>query len=386
VREVGWTLARGNGSGAPVVAVLGTRPEVIKMAPVVHALRSRGIAVDVVSTGQHHDWPMMGSFLETFGLRADHELTVASHDLLGSFVSIVDGLGRLFLQAHPRLVLAVGDTTSVVAAAFAAHKSGATFGHVEAGLRAFSRELPEEEHRICADALADLAFAPTSIARDNLLRERINGAVVLTGNTVLDALLAHPPPVTAPSERDGILVTLHRQETVDDPDRLRRILSSLAVLARHQRVEWPIHPRARARMAAHHLEVPPGLLGTGPLGHEEFLERLARCRVVVTDSGGVQEEAAILGTPCVVVRRHTERPETIEAGVAVLSGLEVDGVLEATRQVLHHWERYAHPAPGLYGDGRAGERIAEACALFLANPAAVVSGDGGGPGVWARPD
>ena len=176
-----------------VMVAVGTRPEVIKMAPVITALANRGIPATVVGTGQHTDWKMLGSFLETFGIHLDHKLELKSRDLLGSFVTIMSGLGALIARLQPKLVLAVGDTTTVTAAAFAARKTGSAFGHVEAGLRAFSRELPEEEHRICADALADMLFAPTRVAHENLVRERVNGTVHLTGNTILDALLSHPP-------------------------------------------------------------------------------------------------------------------------------------------------------------------------------------------------
>lgn len=349
-----------------IAAVVGTRPEVIKMAPVVHALRRRRLEVELVATGQHHDHSMLGAFLSCFRLRVDHALPLGARDLLGSFVEITAALGRLFCERRPQLVLAAGDTTSVVAAAFAARKTGSAFGHVEAGLRAFSRELPEEEHRICADALAELLFAPTRIAAENLFREHVNGRVVATGNPVLDALKAHPPVVLPAAQREGILVTLHRQETVDERERLREVLAALASLGGRHRVEWPVHPRTRQKLAEHGLSCPPQLQLSGPLGHEEFLAKLARCRLTITDSGGVQEEAAILGTPCVTVRASTERPETIEAGVGLLSGIDSAGILEATAEILGDYERYARPVPHLYGDGRAGEKIAAACAEFLA--------------------
>jgi UDP-N-acetylglucosamine 2-epimerase (non-hydrolysing) len=262
-------------------------------------------------------------------------------------------------------VLAQGDTTTVAAAAFAARKTGCAFGHVEAGLRAFSRELPEEEHRICADALADLLFAPTRIAQENLVREHVNGSIVLTGNTVLDALLSHPP--SPPRAREGVLVTLHRQETVDDPVKFAAALGALGVLARHHLVEWPMHPRAQAKLAEHGLNMPPSVRTEAPLGHTEFLDRLVRAELVVTDSGGVQEEAAILGTPCVAVRACTERPETLTAGVGILAGVDKAGILSAAEEILRNWESYARPVPHLYGDGRAGEKIADACMSFLAS-------------------
>jgi UDP-N-acetylglucosamine 2-epimerase (non-hydrolysing) len=346
-----------------ILAAIGTRPEAIKMAPVVHALRERGIEVEIVATGQHHDFKMLGTFLETFALTLDHELALPSRDLLGSFTSIMTGLGQLIIDRKPAMVLAQGDTTTVVAAAFAARKLNVPFGHIEAGLRAFSRELPEEEHRICADALADLLFAPTRVARENLEREHVNGEVILTGNTVLDALRKNPPPPA--KVRQGVLVTLHRQETVDYKEPFSQALTALGELAKQHKVTWPMHPRAHAKMTEFGLAVPAGVEIVGPLGYREFLAKLVATKLLVTDSGGAQEEAAILGTPCISVRRCTERPETITSGVGVLSGVDAQSILEAAEYVLKNWEKYARPSPHLYGDGHAGEKIAAACAKFL---------------------
>jgi UDP-N-acetylglucosamine 2-epimerase (non-hydrolysing) len=348
-----------------IFAVLGTRPEVVKMAPVIAALHRRNIPVRLVGTGQHYNWKMMGSFLESFGLKVDHQLTLERRDLMGSFVEIVSGLGALFTEHKPSLVLAQGDTTTVMAAAIAARKTGAGFGHVEAGLRAFSRELPEEEHRICADALADLLFAPTRIAVENLTREQVNGKVILTGNTVLDALRAHPPVV--PAEREGILVTLHRQETVDDPDKLSQVLAALDRLGREHQVLWPVHPRTVAKVQEAGLVFPACVEIAEPLGHTEFLAKIASAKLVISDSGGVQEEAAILGTPCVTVRNNTERPETIAEGVGLLAGTDKTAILAAIDHILTEWDAFARPSPQLYGDGRAGEKIAHACAEWLAS-------------------
>jgi UDP-N-acetylglucosamine 2-epimerase (non-hydrolysing) len=348
-----------------IFAVLGTRPEVVKMAPVITALRRRNIPVRIVGTGQHYNWKMMGSFLETFGLEVDFQLTLEHRDLMGSFVEIVGGLGKLFTDHKPSLVLAQGDTTTVMAAAIAARKTGSAFGHVEAGLRAFSRELPEEEHRICADALADLLFAPTRIAVENLTREQVNGKVILTGNTVLDALRAHPPRV--PAEREGVLVTLHRQETVDDPEKLAQVLTALDRLGREHSVLWPVHPRTVAKVAEAGLVFPACVEVAEPVGHTEFLGKLASARLVISDSGGVQEEAAILGTPCVTVRNNTERPETIAEGVGLLAGTDKSAILAAIDHILTDWAAFARPSPHLYGDGRAGEKIAHACAEWLAS-------------------
>jgi UDP-N-acetylglucosamine 2-epimerase (non-hydrolysing) len=346
-----------------VFCVIGTRPEVIKLAPVVAALQRRGVPVCVVGTGQHHNWQMMGAFIEQFGLRVDLQLVLERRDLLGSFVEIVSRLGAMFETHRPSMVLAVGDTTTVFASALAGRKVGAAFGHVESGLRAFSRELPEEEHRICSDALADLLFAPTRIAVENLARERVNGKVVLTGNPVLDALRIHPPPVAA--TREGILVTIHRQETVDDPAKLAQVFAALDVLGREHAVTWPVHPRSVAKARDAGLTFPSTIDVCEPLGHTEFLARLASARLVVTDSGGVQEESAILGTPCVTVRNNTERPETIAEGVGLLAVPESGAILAAVQHILGDWARFARPVPHLYGDGRASEKIAQECVEWL---------------------
>lgn len=344
-----------------IACVVGTRPEVVKMAPIIAALRRRNLPHCVIATGQHHDWTMMGSFLAGFGITVDHQLVLTTRSLLGSFLEIATGLGTLFAGEPPKLVLAVGDTTTVVAAAFAARKTGSAFGHVEAGLRAFSRELPEEEHRICADALADLLFAPTTIAVANLAREHVNGRVLLTGNTVLDALREHRPAVA--TARHGVLVTIHRQETVDDPNELATVFAQLERLGRDHDVVWPLHLRTRAKAEEAQLALPKHVSITEPLGHVEFLSRLARARLVVTDSGGVQEEAAILGTPCVTVRAHTERVETLEAGVGLLA--LPSQIYDVAARIFADWSSFARPLPELYGDGRAGEKIAHACDEWL---------------------
>jgi UDP-N-acetylglucosamine 2-epimerase (non-hydrolysing) len=354
-----------------ILVAIGTRPEAIKMAPVVRALRARQIPLEIVTTGQHHDFRMMGAFMGALQDDVCHTLQRRSNGLFESFADILLDLGRLILERKPSMVLAQGDTTTVFAAALAARKTDTPFGHVEAGLRAFSRELPEEEHRIAADVFADLLFAPTRIAVENLARERVNGQVYLTGNTVLDALrevIREPVPA---DQRDGILVTVHRQETVDDPDKLAEVMRAFGVLARDHKVVWPVHPRTRDRARTAGLEIPPGVEAIEPVAHREFLERLSRSKLVITDSGGAQEESAILGIPCVTVRDNTERPETIEALCGILSGTSADGILAAADQIFGEWELYARPRPHLYGDGHSGERIAALCEEWLNSRAEV---------------
>lgn len=309
---------------------------------------------------------MMDDILEDSGLGVDHRLSPAAgreSDTLSSFVGLIAALGTLYRQRSPRLVLAVGDTSTVVAAALAARKTGAAFGHIEAGLRAFSRELPEEEHRICADTLAELLFAPTPIAVANLRRERVNGAIHLTGNPILDVTRGRRRRPQA--ERRGVVVTLHRQETVDHCHRLAGVLRELAELCERYEVEWPVHPRTAARVREFGLHFPKELRILPPATRSGFLDRLERALFVVTDSGGVQEEAAILGVPCVTMRSHTERPETLRSGLGVLLAPGSGRMMAVVRRLLAA-PGSPRPRPELYGDGTAGEQIASACASWLA--------------------
>ena len=196
--------------------------------------------------------------------------------------------------------------------------------------------------------------------------------MILTGNPVLDALLAHAPVSPPDDQRAGILVTVHRQETVDDPDKLGEVLEALDRLGRAHPVTWPVHPRTVTKAALAGLRFPASIRVVEPLGHIEFLAQLSRARLVVTDSGGVQEEAAILGTPCVTVRNVTERPETIAAGVGLLARVETGAILAAVDRVLGDWKRFARPVPFLYGDGQAADRIANACSIWCARGARLV--------------
>ncbi len=367
----------------PLVGCLvGTRPECIKMAPVISALRAANFAdVVVLSTGQHSQ--LISQTLSIFGIVPDIDLAVMvpNQTLAGLSARIFDKLDPVLTERKPALMLTQGDTTSVMVAALACFFRQIPVGHVEAGLRTgdLNNPFPEELNRVVAGLVSALHFAPTEGARRNLLAERIDpGRIFVTGNTVIDALLS----VTArdlksaypvdPSKR-LILVTAHRRENFGTP--LDNICSALRTL--HDRLDgfefvYPVHPNPNVRKA-----VMPSLSGLprlhliDPVDYLEMAGLLQRSHMVLTDSGGIQEEAPALGKPVLVLRNETERPEAIEAGVARLVGTDTDTIVQEVVRVCTDENVYTAMARGVspYGDGKAAERIADACRTFLAGRA-----------------
>ncbi|MFC5368243.1 non-hydrolyzing UDP-N-acetylglucosamine 2-epimerase [Salinirubrum litoreum] len=359
--------------------VVGTRPELVKMAPVCRALSDADWRVRLVHTGQHYDEALSDTFFETLGLPTpETNLGVGSGSHAAQTARTMVGVERLLdgsptTDANspadadpPTVVLAQGDTNAVVGTALATCKTPVPFAHVEAGLRSGDRAMPEEVNRIVADQVADLLFAPTDEARDSLRREgvadRPTQQVHVTGNTVVDACLAHRTVAERESSvlaalgltpGEFVLATIHRPRNTDDHPRLRRIVGALD--GAPFPVVLPAHPRTRRAMESAGIRPTGALRVTDPLDYLDFLRLLDTARVVVTDSGGVQEEASALETPCLTVRPHTERPETVAAGVnELVSPAELAGRL---RTVFETDAESMVGATDLYGDGRAGERI-----------------------------
>ena len=352
-----------------VLVPFGTRPEVIKLAPVVHALRAAGHRVVTVDTGQHQDAAMSGDIQRALGLVAD--LRLDRPNGLGGLVTGAFGV----LAAHPAdLVLALGDTHTVPAYALAARNTGIPFAHLEAGLRSFNPRSAEEVNRRVAASIAQLHFAPTDRAAAFLLAEGVPAErIFVVGNPVVDTLREKGVTAVPPARRSGVLVTAHRASNVDDPARLARLVDVVGRLAVIGPVRFPVHPRTRARLHEHglfdRLAALPGVTCEDPLPYDDLLDALAHARVVVTDSGGLQEEAAYLGVPVVVLRRSTPRWEGVEAGTAVLTGItsdtEADRAVTAARRLSTPAELTrvsALPCP--YGDGHTGARVA----ALLAGP------------------
>ncbi|HEY8496967.1 MAG TPA: UDP-N-acetylglucosamine 2-epimerase (non-hydrolyzing) [Limnochordales bacterium] len=362
---------------ARVMVVFGTRPEAIKLAPVVHTLRSRGrLEVSVVVTAQHRE--MLDQVLDIFGLRPDADLNLMTPDqsLNGLAGRALERLDALLAEMAPDVVVVQGDTTTAMAAALAAFHRRIPAAHVEAGLRTADplNPFPEEMNRRLVARIAAWHFAPTAGARDNLLREHVAPeAVLVTGNTVIDALyMARRPSYrfTDPALEQAaawpgrlLLLTTHRRENLGEP--LRRIYGAVRRLLQRfpdVAVVFPVHRNPHVRAAAQELAGQERVYLMEPPHYLDFVHLLERSHLVLTDSGGIQEEALALGKPVLVLRTTTERPEGIAAGGARLAGTDPDQIEREAARVLTDPEAYRAmaTAPNPYGDGRAAERIAHA--------------------------
>jgi len=353
-----------------IVYVVGTRPNFVKTAPVIAALRARIPAGRhaIVHTGQHYDRLMSEVFLEELGVPApDHMLEVGSGSHAQQTARVMERLEPVLAEERPDLVVVPGDVNSTVAAALTAAKLQIPVAHIEAGLRSFDRTMPEELNRIVTDQLADQLFIHSPEAEDNLHAEGIPAERIhLVGNTMIDTLVALEDRFRAAgtAARLGIepgsyvLVTLHRPALVDGP-LLAETIERLAALAREMPVVFPVHPRTRSTMESIQSEH-PGLLLCDPLGYIDFLSLLADAGAVLTDSGGIQEETTYLGIPCFTLRDNTERPITITAGTNTLLGLDPAAITQIPAALAQRPELM--PAPPPLWDGHASERIADVVA------------------------
>lgn len=345
--------------------ILGTRPEIIKMSPIIRKCEADGLDYLMIHTGQHYSYGMDRIFFDELLLpRPSFNLDVGSGPHGSQTGKMLAGIEGILANEKPGIVYVEGDTNTVLAGALAAAKLHIRIGHVEAGLRSFDRGMPEEINRVVADHVSDLLFSPTEAARQLLLREGIpEDKIFVTGNTIVDAVrenlkIAKDSPVLEKLRlrpRSYLLVTLHRQENVDDKARLGEIVEGLGEVAAEHGMPliFPVHPRTRKMMEAFGLEVPDPIMLIEPLGFMDFLKAEANARLVLTDSGGVQEESCILGVPCVTLRENTERTETIEAGANVLAGHRHDDILCCARAMMKKDGGWENP----FGDGHAGERI-----------------------------
>ena len=350
-----------------IAVVLGTRPEIIKMAPVIRGLERSHADFLIVHTGQHYSYNLDRIFFEQLNLPpARYNLEVGSGSHAEQTARILVGVEKALLDEKPDIVLVEGDTNSVFAGALAAAKLHIKVGHVEAGLRSYDRQMPEEINRILADHCSDFLFAPTEKARSILLGEGIpEQKIFVTGNTIVDAVhqnleIAGEKGNSLESlhltSKEYFLATLHRQENVDNRARFASILEGLnRVAAKYgQPVIYPIHPRSRQRMSEFGLNF-KNINLIDPLDFLDFLQLESNARLVLTDSGGVQEETCILRVPCVTLRDNTERPETIEAGSNILSGTSPDSILQCAEIMLGRKPDWENP----FGDGKSGERIVD---------------------------
>ncbi len=350
----------------PKIAVtLGTRPEIIKMAPVIRELEIRGADFFVLHTGQHYSYNLDGVFFEQLKLRQPkYNVGAGSGSHAEQTARILVGVEKVLLQEKPNIVLVQGDTNSVLATALTASKLRIKVGHIEAGLRSYDRAMPEEVNRILADHCSDYLFAPTEKAKSILLSEGISEEkIAVTGNTIVDAVYQNLKLAGEQSRildklhvspKKYLLVTLHRQENVDNRARFTSILEALDRAAAEFKIPliYPIHPHARKQMSEFNLQA-PRLTLIDPVDFLDFLQLESNARLILTDSGGVQEEACIIGVPCVTMRENTERPETVEVGANLLAGTSPDKILECARIMMGKRKKWQNP----FGDGKAAEKI-----------------------------
>jgi UDP-N-acetylglucosamine 2-epimerase (non-hydrolysing) len=362
-----------------VLCVAGTRPEIIKMAPVIKALqRYSDVDLTFIHSGQHYDTNMSKVFIKELGLpQPDENIKAGSGSHAEQTAKILTQCEKIYKKYKPDLVLSEGDTNTVLASSLAAIKLGIPYGHVEAGLRCYDRKMPEETNRVIADHNAELCFAPTernalNLAFEGIPTERIH----ITGNTIVDACIQNLKTAKTKSKilkklgitkkENLILLTCHRAENTDNPQRLKNITNAIAKLEEYT-IVFPVHPRTKKLLKKHgnwaEFSRKEHIICIDPLGYLDFLLLLSKSRVVLTDSGGVQEEAISLKVPCLTLRYSTERPETVECGANILVNDESEKIIHYTRKIMEDKEfrdkmiTTANP----YGDGTAGKKIAEIC-------------------------
>ena len=365
-----------------VMSVFGTRPEAIKMAPLVKELAARpGLESLCCVTGQHRE--LLHSVLNTFDIRPDRDLAIMTETQTLSDITtrVLRGMDEAVDALHPDLILVHGDTTTAFAGALSAFYHKIPVGHVEAGLRTWDKysPYPEEMNRRLTGAIAELHFCPTAKNAENLRREGVTKNVFITGNTVIDALRTTVRPdyvfsdgalnsVTM-GEKRLLVVTCHRRENYGEP--MKNIFLALGdLVSAHEDVElvYPVHPAPAVRTAAaEYLGGRPRVHLIDPLDTEDMHNLMARAYMVLTDSGGLQEEAPALGKPVLVLRRETERPEAIEAGTVALAGVERQRIVAMAEELLNDPRTYEKMARAVnpYGDGFASRRIADAVEGFL---------------------
>lgn len=355
-----------------IVNVVGARPNFMKIAPLMAAYgKHPGIEPLLVHTGQHYDAAMSELFFRQLGIpEPDINLEVGSASHASQTAEIMKAFEPVMLEHRPDVVLVVGDVNSTIACGLVAVKLGARLVHVEAGLRSRDRAMPEEINRVLTDTISDLLFCTEQSGVDNLLAEGVpQDRVFLVGNVMIDTLLKN----RAQAEQSTILdqlglasrayapLTLHRPSNVDDPETFGRILDALEVIQRDLPVIFPVHPRTRAVLKQSPLgsrvEGMSGLRLIDPLGFLDFLKLMSEARLVLTDSGGIQEETTILGVPCLTLRENTERPITIEIGSNRLVGTDTRAILDAYHAVTSGQQSTGQQPP--LWDGKAAERIVE---------------------------
>ena len=360
-----------------IINVAGARPNFMKIAPIMEAYKTcECIEPVLVHTGQHYDEKMSDLFFRQLGIpEPDVNLGVGGGSHAVNTAETMRAFEKVCLEQKPDAVLVVGDVNSTIACGLVAVKLGIKLIHVEAGLRSFDRTMPEEINRLLTDSISDLLFCTEQSGVDNLLREGVSEKkIFLVGNVMIDTLLSNREKAEASTilqelevtpEKYGVL-TLHRPSNVDDPEAFGRIVDALEVVQRDWPLIFPVHPRTRGNMRGtpnwQRLEAMPNMMLTEPVGYLDFLKLMANAKLILTDSGGIQEETTILGVPCLTLRFNTERPITAEIGSSRIVGNDTQRILEGYRDILDNGQQ--SDIPPLW-DGKAAGRIVDILAREL---------------------
>lgn len=354
--------------------ILGTRPEIIKMSPIIRGYQGKQIDFFILHTNQHYSENLDKVFFDELELpRPKYNLKIGSGTHAEETGKMLIGIEKVLAKEKPRIILVEGDTNTVLAGVLAASKLHIRIGHVEAGLRSYFREMPEEINRVLADHCSDYLFAPTKKAKKILIGEGISKEkIFVTGNTIVDAVYENLKLAKKKStilqklnlEKERyFLVTAHRQENVDKEEKLRDILEGLDLVYSkfNLPIIYPIHPRAKKMAKKFRLKIPKWLKLIEPIGFFDFLQLEANAKLVLTDSGGVQEETCILKVPCVTLRDNTERPETLEIGSNILAGTDSQRIFESVCKMSNKERDWGNP----FGHGKSGKKIIEILATFI---------------------
>jgi UDP-N-acetylglucosamine 2-epimerase (non-hydrolysing) len=348
-----------------IAIILGTRPEIIKMSPVIREIIKRKIDYLVIHTNQHYSKEMDQIFFEELNLPAPNfNLHVGSNTQGKQTADAISKIEEVLIKEKPDIVLVEGDTNTVLAGALAASKISIKIGHIEAGLRSYDRTMPEEINRVITDHISDFLFVPTNLPKEILIKENISlDKIYLTGNTIVDAVLQNIEIAKANTNilnklnlisKEYILVTCHRAENVDNKEKLEEIIKGICLVSQELKlpIVFPIHPRTVKRLNEFEIKIPDIIKTIEPVGFLEFLQLEKNAKLILTDSGGVQEEACILQVPCVTLRENTERPETIDVHSNIIVGTKPEKILKGAKEMFdkNSWE---NP----FGDGKAAEKI-----------------------------
>lgn len=346
-----------------IAIVLGTRPEIIKLAPIINELKKKN--THVIFTGQHYDYEMSLHFIEQLGLpKPDYSLKITHSEPPTQIGEIITKLPKIFSKIKPDTVIVQGDTNTVLAATLASLKSKIPISHVESGLRSFDWRMPEEHNRIATDHLSKFLFAPTNESKKNLISEHVRGKIFVTGNTVIDAINTYAVMSLKKSSfsveiENYILMTLHRAENVDSKQTLSSIING--ILETKHNVIFPVHPRTMKRLKQFNLysklEKSKNILLLDSVGYFEMLELMKKCFFIVTDSGGLQEEATApkIRKKVLVTRKTTDRPESVDAGMSQVIGVEKKNIVKAIKKTIQNPKITSKKNP--YGKGNTSKQI-----------------------------